>query len=776
MLPDRSRRSLCAVRTGLLLGLAVLLLSLPARPTRAQAAPILTGTVVEAGTERPLPGATVTLRGTASPSVLRRTTTAPDGTFQLTSLPRGTYVLRVQLLGYEAHERTLTLELGASRDLSVALSLDVASFDSIVLSPSRRAERAFDVPSSVSVLTPEVIRREGATSSVEALRPTVGVNVAQTGVDRRMLSLRGFGAPFSGPPHVRVDGRTAELPLLGANAFGPMPILPHDLRRIEVVRGPAATLYGPEASGGVVQFFTRDPFRAPGSSLSLAGGSKGFVDAQFRQAGVIGGTVAYKFTGQFSRADEWTLDPDDAPDAAEIARYRSYEPDETIPEGRPTTDRRLRRDDLYRTFNTNGRLTYRFDDGTRLSLRGGFASLTSPLQTGIGTIQADELSHGYTQLRLDAGRFSASAGLTRNLDIGTAYRLETGETVLSEGTRWTGQAQYDLGLDALNTRLLLGGDLDVTRPETTTPTLADQRGDEGIGRYGAYLRSTTDLAEPLTLTLAGRVDYNDVVEEASLAPRAAIVADLGAGHTLRAHYSRWASYPGTDPLFAAGRFGVDPFGVDPFGVDPSVQTTGQTVEVGYKGSILDRVQAHVDVYYETRDDVLTPQERAIVFGADSIVPPPTDPPRIRYTVADRIEYGGLDASVTADVTETASVFANVSLVTDDRFGGDASGSTVALNAPSSSVKGGIDYGLPAGVSVGATAQYVDAFPVRWGPYIGAVDAYTRLDLRAGYRVPSMPGLRIDVAAKNVLGAEHRAFVGAPEIGRMIIARLTYELG
>ena len=765
MLPDRSRRSFCAVHTGLLLGLAALLLGLSARSTRAQAAPILTGTVVEAGTERPLAGATVTLRGTASPSVLRRTTTAPDGTFQLTNLPRGTYVLRVQLLGYEAHERTLTLELGASRDLSVALSLDAASFDSIVLSPSRRAERAFDVPSSVSVLTPEVIRREGATSSVEALRPTVGVHVAQTGVDRRMLSLRGFGAPFSGPPHVRVDGRTAELPLLGANAFGPMPILPHDLRRIEVVRGPVATLYGPEAGGGVVQFFTRDPFRAPGSSLSLAGGSKGFVDAQFRQAGVIGGTVGYKFTGQFSRADEWTLDPDDAADAAEIARYRSYEPDETIPEGRPTTDRRLRRDDLYRTFNTNGRLTYRFDDGTRLSLRGGFASLTSPLQTGIGTIQADELSHGYTQLRLDAGRFSASAGLNRNLDIGTAYRLETGETVLSEGTRWTGQAQYDLGLDALNTRLLLGGDLDVTRPETTTPTLAEQLGDDGIGRYGGYLQSTTELADPLTLTLAGRVDYNDVVEEASLAPRAALVADLGAGHTLRASYARWASFPGTDPLFAAGRFGVD----------PSVQTTGQTVEVGYKGSVRDRVRIHVDAYYETRDDVLTPQERTIVFGTDPVVPFPTDIPGIGYVVADRIEYGGLDASVTADVTETTSVFANVSLVSDDRFGGDASGPTVALNAPSSSVKGGVDYGLPAGFSVGATAQYVDGFPVRWGPYIGGVDTYTRLDLRAGSRVPAVPGLRIDVSAKNVFGTEHRAFVGAPEIGRVVIARLTYEL-
>jgi len=760
----RFRGSSSVARLGMLVGLLVLVLGLSSLPARAQTVPALTGTVVEAGTDRPLAGATVRLRGTAAPNVLRRTTTAPDGTFQLADLPRGTYVLEVQLLGYEAHERTLTLELGESPDLTVALSLNVAGLDSIVLSPSRRTERALDVPSSVSVLTPEVIRREGASSSVEALRPTVGVNVAQTGVDRRLLSLRGFGAPFSGTPHVRVDGRTAALPLLGANTFGPMPIMPHDLRRIEVVRGPAATLYGPEAGGGLVQFFTRDPFREPGTSLSVAGGSTAFTDAQFRQAGVIGGRVGYKFTGQFSRADEWTLDPDDPKDAAEIARYRTYEPGETIPEGRPTTDRRLRRDDLYRTFNTNGRLTYRFDDAKRLSLRGGFASLTSPLQTGLGTVQAEELSHGYTQLRLDAGRLSASVGLNRNLDVGTAYRLETGETVLEEGTRWTGQAQYDLGLDALDTRLLMGGDFDVTRPETDTPTVAEQLGDDGIGRFGGYLQSTTDLADPLTLTLAGRVDYNDVVEEASFAPRAAIVADLG-GHTLRTSYTRSASFPGTDPLFAAGRFDLD----------PSVRTTSQTVEVGYKGSFLNgRVLAHADAYYETRDDVLTPQERAVVFGTGDIVPPPTDTPGIRYAVTDRIKYGGLDVSVTADVTERTSVFANVSLVTDDRFDGDGTAPPVALNAPSSSVKSGVDHGLPAGFSIGATAQYVDRFPVRWGPYVGTVDAYTRLDLRAGYRVPAVPGLRIDVSAKNVLDTEHRAFVGAPEIGRMVIARLTYE--
>ncbi|PQJ36504.1 hypothetical protein BSZ35_14280 [Salinibacter sp. 10B] len=716
-------------------------------PSFAQPSPVLTGTVVEAGSERPLMGAEVTLRAVESPNVLRETSTDRDGTFQLADPPRGQYVLEVQLLGYTEHRRPVLLEAGESKDVTVTLSPSGASYESIVLSATRRPERALEVPASISVLTPEVIRQEGASSPIEALRPTAGVHVAQTGIDRRTLSLRGFAPPFSGSPHIRVDDRPAEFPLLGAHAFGPMSIMPHDLSRIEVVRGPATPLYGPEAGGGLVQFFTRDPFRAPGTSLSVAGGSQSFVDVQFRQAGVIGGTVGYKFTGQFSRADEWMLDSTNSKDAAEVSRYRRYSPNEPIPSGRLTKDRQLRRDDLYRTFNTNGRLTYRFPDDTQLSLRGGFASLTSPLQTGIGTLQANDLSYTYTQLQLDAAAFSASVGLNRNLDLGEAYRLDAGETVLNEGTRWTGQAQYDSGELGLNTQLLGGVDFDVTRPTTDASPFPQ----ETVGRYGTYLQTTTEVAPPLTLTLGSRVDYNDLAKNTSFTPRATLVYDLASQHSLRAGYTRSVSHPGTDPLFVTGRFDVNP--------DASLTT--QTIEFGYKGTFADRIRVHLDGYYEWKQNVLTPSRN----GENR-----------SYDIVERIHYSGLDASISVSPTETVSAFANVSLVTDDRFSG-ANDATppVALNAPSSSIKGGIDYGWAAGFSVGVTAQYVDPFPVRWGPYVGNVDAYSLLDVRASYRLAPVPGLRIDVTAKNALDSDHREFVGAPAVGRQIIVRLTYEL-
>jgi len=74
---------------------------------------------------------------------------------------------------------------------------------------------------------------------------------------------------------------------------------------------------------------------------------------------------------------------------------------------------------------------------------------------------------------------------------------------------------------------------------------------------------------------------------------------------------------------------------------------------------------------------------------------------------------------------------------------------------------------------GASGEYVDGFPVQSGPYIGDVDSYMLVDASVGYALDN--GLRFDVSAENVFNNEHREFVGAPQIGRLILGRVTYEL-
>ena len=147
---------------------------------------------------------------------------------------------------------------------------------------------------------------------------------------------------------------------------------------------------------------------------------------------------------------------------------------------------------------------------------------------------------------------------------------------------------------------------------------------------------------------------------------------------------------------------------------------------------------------------------------------------VQYRSGGDIEYWGLDVTSELRATDALTVFGTTSIVSDDAFDG-GEGEDIALNAPAFKAKGSVDYGLPRSSTVGATVHHIGAFPVRFGPYTGTVDDYTLLDLRLRSSLPAVPGLSVNVTAQNVLGTDHREFVGSPALGRMVVARLTYEL-
>jgi iron complex outermembrane receptor protein len=722
-----------------------LLLSGVAASARGQGRAVLTGTVVDARDGTALIGAHVHLRNSETSDLAGRTVTDSDGNFQFDRIRPGRYVVEVQRLGYKERQVPMTIEAGDARILDVELELETASLETVVVSASRHPERVLEAPASVSVLEPERLRREVTTSSVEALRSLPGVDVAQTGVDRREVALRGFNGVFSSTPYVLIDNREAGAPFLGLNTYSIMPNMSLDLTRVEVVRGPASALYGPGASGGVVHFFSTNPFRHPGTDVSVAGGSRQYLEAQIREAGVINGTVGYKVTGQFGRANDWSLSPQTPQDAAELSRYYRYGPDEPIPAGRRTVDRQLRRDPDVRKYHANGMLTYRLGSETRLSLRGGYGVLTSPLQTSIGTIQADGLAHSYTQARLETPSVSAQVTFDHNEAEADLYRYRTGTTPIEESWRWDGQATYRFGLSALNTDVTLGGDVTATRRSGVSDLAA---GVDAVNETGVYAHTTTPLASDLSLHLATRADYSNITDDLHLSPRSALVFTPSARHAIRAGYNRSVSPPAANLVFGTRLTA---------GLSPELRTITHMVELGYKGALTDRLWVDLDGYFAKKDNVMATQQ--------------VDP--LTYRATGPIEYAGVDAALELHPTPALTTFANVSYVSKESF--TTPTPDVALNAPSFKVRGGVDYGLPAGFSIGATVHHVDGFPVRSGPYVGTVSAYTLLDMRAAYNVPSVPGLHLTLTGKNVLDNRHREFVGAPPLGRMLMARLTYEL-
>ena len=150
---------------------------------------------------------------------------------------------------------------------------------------------------------------------------------------------------------------------------------------------------------------------------------------------------------------------------------------------------------------------------------------------------------------------------------------------------------------------------------------------------------------------------------------------------------------------------------------------------------------------------------------------------LTYPNFGSIEYYGADLSLQVLASERLSLFGNFSWVSDDFFdhtevGEESEELELALNAPGFKVKLGGQYRHRSGFSFNASGRYTNGFPVISGPYIGEVDSYFLMDASVGY-VFDNSGLRVDLGINNLFDSNHREFVGAPKLGRLASARLTY---
>jgi len=142
----------------------------------------------------------------------------------------------------------------------------------VVVTATRTAQAADASLASVTVITRQDIERLQAQSLPEVLRGAAGLTISNSGGAGKATSvfLRGTNA---GHVLVLVDGIKIGSATLGTASFQDIPV--EQIERIEIVRGPHASLYGSEAIGGVIQIFTRKSYGAPTPSVSFTAGSYG---------------------------------------------------------------------------------------------------------------------------------------------------------------------------------------------------------------------------------------------------------------------------------------------------------------------------------------------------------------------------------------------------------------------------------------------------------------------------------------------------------------------
>jgi iron complex outermembrane receptor protein len=138
-----------------------------------------------------------------------------------------------------------------------------------VTSVSKRTQRVADAAAAVFVITQEDIRRSGAANIPEALRMVPGLQVARIDENKWAIGSRGFNGRFDNKLLVLIDGRSVYTPLFSGVYWNVQDVMLEDVDRIEVIRGPGATLWGANAVDGVINIITK-PAKATQSGIVTA--------------------------------------------------------------------------------------------------------------------------------------------------------------------------------------------------------------------------------------------------------------------------------------------------------------------------------------------------------------------------------------------------------------------------------------------------------------------------------------------------------------------------
>ncbi|WP_353572018.1 TonB-dependent receptor [Candidatus Albibeggiatoa sp. nov. BB20] len=186
---------------------------------------------------------------------------------------------------------------------------DIDILDIKAFSAAKKQQKLTDTAAALFVITQEDIRRAGITHVAEALRLVPGIQVARTDANKWAISSRGFNDLYSSKLLVMIDGRTVYNPLRSEVLWYLQDLFIEDIERIEVIRGPGASLWGANAVNGVINILTKSAQKTEGGLLtaSLGTGEENAI-LGYRHGGKIKDDLYYRAYGKLYQHDNF-VDP-----------------------------------------------------------------------------------------------------------------------------------------------------------------------------------------------------------------------------------------------------------------------------------------------------------------------------------------------------------------------------------------------------------------------------------------------------------------------------------
>jgi outer membrane receptor for ferrienterochelin and colicins len=202
------------------------------------------------------------------------TFTNENGFFELKDIPNGNYTLVSSNIGFE--KKSIKIMLSGNEKIVKNFSLDdTNSLEEIVISGTLRPVSKSNSPVSVEVYSATFFKKNPTPSIFESLqnvngvRPQLNCNVCNTGD----IHINGLEGPYT---FVLIDG----MPIVSglSTVYGLTGIPQALIERVEVVKGPASSLYGSEAVGGIINIITKKTANAPTLATDVSSSSWGEVN------------------------------------------------------------------------------------------------------------------------------------------------------------------------------------------------------------------------------------------------------------------------------------------------------------------------------------------------------------------------------------------------------------------------------------------------------------------------------------------------------------------
>ena len=193
----------------------------------------------------------------------------------------------------------------AEEIMSIKLETSVLQLGEVVISTNREQEKRTEVPVAISSIGLGTIEDNKPTTINQVLNQTPGVNMVDLGNEQHTMSIRrpiDYGASYlyleDGIP-IRTSGIFNHNALLEMNMA--------NVNRIEIIRGPASSMYGSEAIGGAVNFISKKPMLNPSAGVSVQGNNLGYKRTDFYASSTLKKKLGIRLAGYYADQRDGTL-------------------------------------------------------------------------------------------------------------------------------------------------------------------------------------------------------------------------------------------------------------------------------------------------------------------------------------------------------------------------------------------------------------------------------------------------------------------------------------